>query len=105
MDGVDEPVLEDPREVVHDEPRAVRAQRLVVELQRDLPLLLRGPALRQEEHAGGGDEQEHERRHKEEGTPGTSGHGDRLLVLCVCVLKRGFPPPPCFLFLTLTDPW
>lgn len=31
VDGVDDPVLEDPGEVVDDEPRAVRAQRLVVE--------------------------------------------------------------------------
>ena len=82
MDSVDEPVLEDPREVVHDEPRAVRAQRLVVELQGDLPLL-RGPALRQEDRAGG-DEEEHERRQEEEAL-GTS-HGARLLVPCVCVL-------------------
>lgn len=53
MDGVDQPVLEDPREAVDDEPRAVRAQRLVVELQGDLRPLLRGPALRRvraEEH-------------------------------------------------------
>lgn len=88
MDGVDEPVLEDPREVVDDEPRAVRAQRLVVELQGDLRPLLRGPALRRvraEEHE--------QREQEEEETPGTCHGRSAARAVCLRAKNRDYSPP------------
>jgi hypothetical protein len=95
--GFDEPVLEDPREAVHHEPRAVGAQRLVVELQGDLLRALHGRRRPRQEGAAGGEEEE---RDRQEETPGAgSNHAAREASAC-CRSAKCFLFPWLFLVLT-----